>query len=101
MGSASPFTTWRPSDETFTRPSAQLPGVHGHENDARRGHLLHAPRQMGRLPDRGVVDAEIVGDGADHDLAGVESDPHRDAHADFPCTTAARCLIEACIRSAA
>ena len=43
--------------------------------------LLHARGQVGRLADRGVVDAEIAVDGPDPNLAGVQTDPdlHRDA----------------------
>ena len=43
---------------------------------ARRCHLLHAGGQVGRLPDRRAIHAQIGADGADHHLAGVE--PHAD-----------------------
>ena len=45
-----------------------------------RGQLLHARRQMRRLPHRRVVHVQVVANGADHHFPGVE--PHPDAHLD-------------------
>jgi hypothetical protein len=36
---------------------------------------------VGRLADRGIVDAEVAADGPDHDLAGVQPDPDLDRDA--------------------
>ena len=52
------------------------PQGRGRQQDtARHGHLLHARRQMGRLPDRRVVHVQVVADRPHHHLAGVEPDP--------------------------
>ena len=78
-----------------------LEALHGHRAQGLRGHksfrkservgrqqhgawgreLFHPGGQVRRLADRGVVDAQIAADGADHDLARVQPDPdlHRDA----------------------
>jgi hypothetical protein len=48
----------------------------------RHRHLLHARRQVRRLPDRGVVHVEVAADRADDDLAGVEADADVHRHAE-------------------
>ncbi len=53
-------------------------GMLGQEDLAGRRELLHAPRQVGRLSDGGVVHAQVAADRADHDLAGVQ--PHANLH---------------------
>ena len=53
----------------------------GGQHRAGRGHLLHPRGQVRGLADRGVAHAQIVADGAHHDLAGVESDADLDRDA--------------------
>ena len=47
----------------------------GDEDRSRAGELLHAGGEMGGLPHRAVVHAEVAPDGAHDDLARVEPDP--------------------------
>src|SRR5262249_38583014 len=53
----------------------------GQQNRPRHGHLLHACRQVCRLPHRSVVHVEVAADGPYHDLAAIQPDPdlYRDA----------------------
>jgi hypothetical protein len=55
--------------------------VGGEENRARIGELLHARGQVGGLPHRRVVHAEVAADGAHDHVTRVQShpDPHGDA----------------------
>jgi len=53
----------------------KLHRVAGEEDAAGLRHLLHAAREVDRLPDRVVVDRQVVADGAHHDLAGVQTHP--------------------------
>src|SRR5262249_34474867 len=42
-------------------------------------HLLEACRQVGGVPDGGVVHAQVIADLAHHDGAGVDANPHLQA----------------------
>src|SRR5437762_11343958 len=50
----------------------QAKGVTGEANSPGGRKLLHARREMGRLPDRGVVHPEVAPHGSNQDLAGVQ-----------------------------
>ena len=52
----------------------------GQANRPGRGQLLHARRQMRRLPHRRVVHVQVIPNGAHHHFPGVEPDPQ--AHLD-------------------
>ena len=56
----------------------QAKGVTGEANGPGGRKLLHARREMGRLPDRGVVHPEVTPHGSNHDLAGVQPDADLD-----------------------
>ena len=60
---------------------AQPERVPCHERGAGPRELLHPGRQMGRLPDGGIVHAEIAPNGAHDDLARVQADPDLDVEA--------------------
>jgi hypothetical protein len=53
----------------------QPQGRGGQPNCPRRGQLLHAGRQMRRLPHRRVVHVQVVTNGPHHHFAGVQSHP--------------------------
>ena len=50
-------------------------GFGGKEHRARLCHLLHPGRQVGLLPHRGVVHAEVAAYGRHDDLARIQADP--------------------------
>jgi hypothetical protein len=56
-------------------PFRQLEGVGRQQHRARGGELFHARRQVGRLANRAVVDAEITPNGSHHHLPRVETHP--------------------------
>ena len=51
------------------------------QDGARRGRLFHPRRQVRRLADRRVIHVQGITDGADDDLAGVETHPDLNGHA--------------------
>ena len=55
--------------------------VGGGEHRSRLRHLLHAGGEMHRLADDGVFHVQVVADGADGNLAGIEADADRDGDA--------------------
>ena len=57
----------------------ELHGVAGQQDAAGLGHLLHAAGEVHGLPDRVVIDRQVVADRAHHDLAGIEADPDPEA----------------------
>ena len=83
-GSGKPLTGMGPSGRTsyVTFGEPQGLGRSSRIGPGRR-QLFHAGREVGGLADRRVVHAQIVADGADDDLAGVE------AHADLDLATRA------------
>src|SRR5580704_7756505 len=56
----------------------QAQGFAGQKDGARTCDLLHSPRQVRRLADRGVVHVKIIADRTNDDLARVEPDPDLD-----------------------
>ena len=56
-------------------------GGRRHEDSPRARELLHPRRQVRRLPDRGIVHAEIASDRAHEHLARIEPDPDLDVDA--------------------
>ena len=78
MAGASPLTGTGPRaltcDQTFHKPQ----GIGGQQDRPRRRKLFHARGQMCGLPERRVVHVQIVANGADDDLAGVET--HANLH---------------------
>jgi hypothetical protein len=66
----------RPPDRDLHIAFGELQGRGSEQDRARRRHLLHAGRQVGRLTDRRVVHVQIGADGTDDHLTGVE--PHAD-----------------------
>jgi hypothetical protein len=75
-----PLDRYRPQGRDLDVALRQSKGVGGQERASGASQLLHAGGQMGCLPDRAVVHAEVAPDGADDDLAGVQPDPdvHRE-----------------------
>jgi len=61
-------------DMSFGQPQ----GVAGDQDGPGLGHLLHPGGKVGGLADRGVVHVQVVANGADDDLAGIE--PHANLH---------------------
>ena len=61
------------------------------------GGLLQAGGEIRRVPDRGVIHAQVVADPADHDEPGVEAHPDRDVAEDFGrgCLVLAEALLDA------
>jgi hypothetical protein len=60
-------------------PLDQLGGVLGEVGLPRLGDLFHSRCQARGVPESRVVHPQIVADLPDHDLARVESHPHREA----------------------
>jgi hypothetical protein len=51
------------------------------EDRARQRHLLHARREIHGLAECGVVHAQVVADGTDHHVAGIQADTDLDHYA--------------------
>ena len=62
------------------QPLHEPQGRCGEQDGPRGGELFHACRQVGRLPDGRVIHVQVIADGADHHLAGVESDADLHLH---------------------
>src|SRR6185295_19422573 len=64
-----------PDGDALSRKS---PGARGDQDPAGFRHLLHARREMGGLPDSGVIHVQVVADGAHDDLTGMQADADMD-----------------------
>ena len=84
-GLVQPLHRHRPQGSDLHQALDQPQGGSGQPDTPRHGHLLHARRQVGGLPDRRVVHMQVVANGPHHDFPGVE--PH--AHAQLQATGAA------------
>src|SRR5262249_4557785 len=62
------------SEEPLTCLSGRLRKI----DPPRLRNLLHPRRDVGRMPERRVVHAEVIHDLPDHDLSRVEPHPHRE-----------------------
>ena len=68
----------RPEGLHVDIPLGKPERLEGKEDGSRPGDLLHAPRKVCRLPDRGVVHAQVTADRPYVHLPGVEPDPDLD-----------------------
>src|SRR5439155_21907204 len=72
-----------PEVQRLEVPADRLVRRLGDHHAPRTRGLLHARREVRRVPDRGVVHPEVVADPADDDRPGVDANPHLQADAEL------------------
>ncbi len=79
--SAHPLDVDRPHGRDLDIALGQTQRFGRHQDRARSRQLLHPGRQVRRLPDRGVIHAEIAADRPHNNFACVQADANLDRHA--------------------